>query len=118
VTYFENSSGTKRGTPRSTKTCDGKVVVVDGIKYKLKALTPTFNPMKTNQPMWQSIENAPKNLNQIILYCGEFICMGRWSEYYKEWEDDAGMGKLRIQPSHWMPIPEPPSRPITTHTTI
>jgi hypothetical protein len=38
VTYFENSYGTKQGTPRSSKTCDGKVVVVDGIKYKLKAL--------------------------------------------------------------------------------
>jgi hypothetical protein len=38
VTYFESSNGTKRGTPRSAKTCDGKVVVVDGTKYKLQAL--------------------------------------------------------------------------------
>jgi hypothetical protein len=38
ATYYENSRGTKQGTPRSAKTCDGKVVVVDGIKYKLKAL--------------------------------------------------------------------------------
>ncbi len=37
-TYFENSDGLKRGTPRSSKTCEGKVVEVDGIKYKLKAL--------------------------------------------------------------------------------
>ena len=37
-TYFENSNGVKRGTPRSAKTCEGKVVEVDGIKYKLKAL--------------------------------------------------------------------------------
>ena len=37
-TYYEDSDGTKRGTPRPAKTCDGKVVVVDGIKYKLKAL--------------------------------------------------------------------------------
>ena len=37
-TYFEGSDGTKRGTPRSAKTCDGKVVVFDGIKYELKAL--------------------------------------------------------------------------------
>ena len=58
--------------------------------------------------MWQSIENAPKDLDQIILYCGDFTCMGRWSEDYEEWEDDEGMGKLRIQPSHWMPLPEPP----------
>ena len=37
-TYFENSDGEKLGTPRSAKTCEGKVVEVDGIKYKLKAL--------------------------------------------------------------------------------
>ena len=37
-TYFENSEGLKRGTPKSSKTCEGKVVEVDGIKYKLKAL--------------------------------------------------------------------------------
>ena len=36
--YFEDSKGVKRGTPRSAKTCEGKVVEVDGIKYKLKAL--------------------------------------------------------------------------------
>jgi len=37
-TYYENSYGTKEGTPKSAKTCEGKVVEVDGIKYKLKAL--------------------------------------------------------------------------------
>ena len=38
ATYCENSKGVKQGTPRSAKTCEGKVVEVDGIKYKLKAL--------------------------------------------------------------------------------
>ena len=38
TTYYENSSGVQRGTPKSSKTCEGKVVEVDGIKYKLKAL--------------------------------------------------------------------------------
>ena len=37
-TYYEDSEGRKAGTPRSAKTCDGKVVEVDGIKYELKAL--------------------------------------------------------------------------------
>ena len=37
-TYFENSSGVQRGTPRSAKTCEGKIVEVDGKKYKLTAL--------------------------------------------------------------------------------
>ena len=38
VTYCENSFGEKEGTPRSAKTHEGKVVVVDGVKYTLKAL--------------------------------------------------------------------------------
>ena len=37
-TYYEDSKGVKRGTPKSSKTCEGKVVEVDGIKYKLTAL--------------------------------------------------------------------------------
>ena len=37
-TYYEESNGYKRGTPKSARTCEGKVVEVDGIKYKLTAL--------------------------------------------------------------------------------
>ena len=35
-TYCEDSKGSKRGTPHSAKTCDGKVVEIDGLKYELK----------------------------------------------------------------------------------
>ena len=38
ATYYKDSDGIQRGTPRSAKTCEGKVVEVDGIKYKLTAL--------------------------------------------------------------------------------
>ena len=37
-TYCEDSIGAKRGTPKSAKTCEGKVIEVDGLKYKLTAL--------------------------------------------------------------------------------
>lgn len=37
-TYSEDSSGCKKGTPRASKTCEGKVVEVDGVKYQLKSL--------------------------------------------------------------------------------
>ena len=37
-TYYEDSKGLKQGTPKSAKTCEGKIVEVDGIKYELKAL--------------------------------------------------------------------------------
>lgn len=36
--YYEDSNGLKHGTPKSSKTCEGKVIEVDGIKYELKAL--------------------------------------------------------------------------------
>ena len=36
--YYEDSTGVKKGTPKTARTCEGKVVEVDGIKYKLKAL--------------------------------------------------------------------------------
>ena len=38
ATYYENSEGVGWGTPKSAKTCEGKVVEFDGIKYELKAL--------------------------------------------------------------------------------
>ena len=38
LTYWENSDGAKMGTPKTAKNCEGKVIEVDGIKYKLKAL--------------------------------------------------------------------------------
>jgi len=37
-TYYEDSLGVKQGTPRSAKTCEGKVVEVDGVKYELTAI--------------------------------------------------------------------------------
>ena len=37
-TYYENSRGQKRGTPRSAKTCEGKVMELDGVKYKLTTI--------------------------------------------------------------------------------
>lgn len=36
VTYHEDSNGDKIGISRSSKTCEGKVIEVDGIKYELK----------------------------------------------------------------------------------
>ncbi len=38
ATYYEDSDGKKMGTPKSAKTCEGKVIEVDGIKYKLTSL--------------------------------------------------------------------------------
>lgn len=37
-TYYENSYESETGTPRSAKTCEGKVVEVDGVQYELKTI--------------------------------------------------------------------------------
>jgi len=37
-TYCEDSDGYKEDTPRSDMTCEGKVVEVDGVTYKLTSL--------------------------------------------------------------------------------
>ena len=37
LTYYETSDGYKKGTPQS-QSCDGKVIEVDGKKYKLTEL--------------------------------------------------------------------------------
>ena len=37
-TYYEDSNFFKTGTPQASKTCEGKVVDVDGVKYELKTI--------------------------------------------------------------------------------
>lgn len=58
---------------------------------------------------WQPIETAPKNLNQLMLCCGDYICIGRWSGHFAHWEDSSsGLVLTHPQPDHWMNMPELP----------
>jgi hypothetical protein len=69
--------------------------------------------------MWQPIETAPKDVK--ILICGgtwgceysplEFsgwpfkeVALAIYNPEYSEWADD----EYNYQPTHWMPLPEPP----------
>ena len=62
---------------------------------------------------WQSIETAPKEANEILLYGGS-IQIGAWEktenrfmadcEHYVEIED--------FRPTHWMPLPKAPTEPV------
>ena len=61
---------------------------------------------------WQPIETAPKDGKRHMLFAAEFdrpgdwrIKMGYWSEGYKSWQLFGGSWK----PTHWMPLPPPPS---------
>ena len=60
---------------------------------------------------WKPIDTAPKD-GTIVLFAGEFdypndwrIKMGYWAAYENEWHLFGGSWK----PSHWMPLPAPPS---------
>lgn len=74
---------------------------------------------------WRTIDSAPKNGSRVLLLVpnrGNLpkIIGGRWdtNKYTKRprpyWTNDLeslnGVGHTRsIQPTHWMPLPEPPS---------
>ena len=60
---------------------------------------------------WQLIETAPKDGREMLLYGpfvptgGTYTDIGRWSQYaggFWDWDADDS------QPTHWMPLPEPP----------
>jgi len=64
---------------------------------------------------WQSIETAPKDDQLILVWAGKdeyedayYIAMWhhsrrRWVSMWNTIDEDA------IEPSHWMPLPEPPN---------
>lgn len=70
---------------------------------------------------WQPIDSAPKDGMPILVSAAGEICVAAWTEGFKEggwvgWvmghgavacEDDW----YRVEPTHWMPLPEPPVSP-------
>ena len=56
---------------------------------------------------WQPMESAPTDLETDILLFDEEIFLGSWSISGQCW---CGEGTDDIvEPSHWMPLPEPPN---------
>lgn len=54
---------------------------------------------------WQPIETAPKiELAEVVLWNGKTVCAGSW------WEGSWSTlhDYIDPQPTHWMPLPEPP----------
>ncbi|WP_176928754.1 DUF551 domain-containing protein [Variovorax sp. YR634] len=64
---------------------------------------------------WQPIETAPKDGTSILLYTSEGIIEGYWS--HNDWEqspchatyDGCGGVAINCRPTHWMPLPAPPT---------
>jgi hypothetical protein len=68
---------------------------------------------------WQPINTAPKNGTLVLLYSPDAgypgITMARWlsfdypSDYvFDGWYDIWGNGVIDVDPTHWVPLLEPP----------
>jgi hypothetical protein len=62
---------------------------------------------------WQPIETAPKDGQPILVWRDSGVHIMRWrirrddgNGFWDEWH--VGVRHLKIQPTHWMPLPEPP----------
>lgn len=59
---------------------------------------------------WKSMETAPKDGTKVLVGWPGIINMGRYDSYNALWFC-SGSGKhfLPEQPTHWMPLPDPPA---------
>ncbi len=75
---------------------------------------------------WQPIETAPKDGTYILAFenfevAGPLMCVMGWTDTGEHIEHDSitegwtkeGSGYLgECNPTHWMPLPEPPGNPV------
>ena len=68
---------------------------------------------------WQPIETAPKDGTTVLLYCqGSFLpgpapfmqagAWGFWHSGNPNHQRDCWIADEPVDPTHWMPLPEPP----------
>ncbi len=66
---------------------------------------------------WQPIETAPKDGTFVLVYLAETyahttqqICVAVWDDDLEDWmTDQLDGGWDFVAPSHWMPLPQPPT---------
>lgn len=85
--------------------CDQPLAQVDG-----DFVGPLKSPVLSCESSWQPIETAPKDGRAILTfdpaaYSTEKVLVGWWSDK-GGWLVGEG---FRHQPTHWMPLPTPPS---------
>ena len=57
--------------------------------------------------MWRTIDTAPKDGTEILVWEGWVIYHVWWLKRYRTWKTLSG-GRSIDCPTHWMPVPEPP----------
>lgn len=60
---------------------------------------------------WQPIETAPKDGTRILVWSQEYGGRGPLVLFWMDehWREPANLLSLRVPPTHWMPIPPPPT---------
>lgn len=60
---------------------------------------------------WQPIETAPKDGTAILVWTGRRCTCANWSNrQFKRWNNGWDHDRNGfIDPTHWMPLPEPPA---------
>jgi len=69
---------------------------------------PPASPVPDFRP-WQPIETAPKDEDVLLYQRGEGVRAGYWDDEHG-WlaVETQGLTGGKIQPTHWMPLPDPP----------
>lgn len=58
---------------------------------------------------WQPMESAPKDGSDILVCSDDkAIVCAWWSDDFGEWRTYGVGGNQWIEPTHWMPLPDPP----------
>jgi hypothetical protein len=55
---------------------------------------------------WQSIETAPRDGTDVLLWLHDAGACCGYYHYDRWWADN---GDAIVDPTHWMPLPRPPS---------
>lgn len=70
----------------------------------------------TRSPAWRSIESAPSDISWVLLWNGQEVCVGYYTDdpHEQGWvnglyaEHCQNVDDYQPQPTHWMPLPLPP----------
>lgn len=65
--------------------------------------------------MWQSMATAPKDGTSVLLWCTDVdgrngrVSFGTWHDFFGGTWWDWSMEYTLSHPTHWMPLPDPPT---------